>query len=134
MKAFGASLFLGLGLVCLCGCKFLLETPGPGPLPAETAVLQGKTETFTGRVVMDEGAYRFNPLNEPDTVLRLTRAKRKSDFEREQINLRKYYEKTISVKGKREGDWLWAAAVLGQWLQPGAPTGPNMKAPPPTKP
>ena len=79
---------------------------------------------------MAEGAYRFQPAKEPDAVLRLTRAKRKSDFEREQINLRKYYEKIISVKGTREDEWIWRAAVVGQWLQPGEPTGPNMNAPP----
>jgi hypothetical protein len=135
MKALVPKFFVALSLVCLCDCSFLLERPQPGAAqPMPTAKLEGKMETFTGKVVIADGAYRFNPFNEPDRFLRLTRAKKVSDFASEQLNLRKYYEKTISVKGKREGDWLWAAAVIGQWLQPGEATGPNMKAPPVPKP
>ncbi len=130
MKTLGLSLCAVVGMICLFGCKFMLEQPGPSQPTAATPKLEGPIETLTGKVVMAEGAYRFQPLKEPDSLFRLTRGKRKSDFEREQINLRKYYEKTISVKGTREDGWIWRAAVTGQWLQPGEPTGPNMKAPP----
>ena len=130
MKTLGLSLFAVVGVICLFGCKFLLQQPGPSQPTAATPKLEGPIEIFTGKVVMAEGAYRFQPLKEPDSFLRLTRGKRTSDFEREQVNLRKYFEKTISVKGTREDDWIWRAAVTGQWLQPGEPTGPNMKAPP----
>ena len=129
MKTLGLSLFAVVGVIFLFGC-FMLEQPGPSqPAPA-TPVLEGPILTMTGKVVMAEGAYRFQPAKEPDSFLRLTRAKRKSDFEKEQINLRKYFEKIISVKGSREDGWIWRAAVVGQWLQPGEPTGPNMNAPP----
>src|SRR5229473_7348932 len=119
MKTLGLSLFAVVGVICLVGCKFLLQQPGPSQPTAATPKLEGPIETLTGKVVMAEGAYRFQPLKEPDSLFRLTRGKRKSDFEREQINLRKYYEKTITVKGTREDGWIWRAAVTGQWLQPG---------------
>ncbi len=130
MKTLGLSLFAVVGVICLVGCKFLLQQPGPGQPVKPTPLVEGPIETITGKVVMAEGAYRFSPFKEPDSLLRLTRGKRTTEFEAQQINLRKYYEKTISVKGTREDDWICRAAIVGQWLQPGEPTGPNMKAPP----
>jgi hypothetical protein len=99
-----------------------------------STVLKKNAETFTGKVVMVDGAYRFSLLKDPDTLLRLTRAHRESEFAAEQINLRKYYEKTISVNGTLEDDWIWAASVVGQWTPPGGDTGPNMNAPKPSRP
>ena len=96
--------------------------------------LQKKTETFPGKVVFVDGAYRFAPMNAPKTLLRLTRARRESEFAAEQIDLRKYYEKTLSVVGTRQNDWIWGADVVGQWTPPGGDTGPNMSAPKPTRP
>jgi len=99
-----------------------------------SAVLEKHTEVFTGKVVLDDGAYRFAPLNESGTLLRLTRARKESEFESEQILLRKYYEKTITVNGTRKDDWIWGADITGQYVPPGGPTGPNMNAPKQTRP
>ena len=68
--------------------------------------------------------------DESKSVYRLTRAKRSSEFVAEQINLRKYYEKTIVIRGKREADWIWSAEIVGQWNKPGESRGANLLAPP----
>jgi len=94
-----------------------------------SALLEKHKQAFTGKVVLEEGAYRFEPLNEPGTLLKLTRARRESEFESGQILLRKYYEKTITVNGTRTDDWIWGADITGQYVPPGASTGPNMNAP-----
>src|SRR5262249_30858897 len=99
-----------------------------------SAVLHKKTETFLGKVVLVDGAYRFALSQEPAALLRLTRARRESEFAAEQINLRKYYGKTLSVIGTRQDEWIWAADVAGQWTPPGGDTGPNMTAPKPRRP
>ena len=129
------AIILSVGLLGLSGCAFgrkMLEQPsGKHEI---SAVLKKNKETFTGKVVLVDGAYRFSLLKDPDTLLRLTRAHRESEFASEQINLRKYYEKTISVDGTRQDDWIWAAAVIGQWTPPGGQTGPNMNAPKQTRP
>jgi hypothetical protein len=105
----------------------------PGEQRQTSPVLQQQTERFTGQVVLDDGAYRLKLLK-GGSVLRLTRAKRESEFAAEQINLRKYYEKTLDVKGARLGDWIWAADIMGQYTPPGGDTGPNMNAPKATRP
>lgn len=111
------------------------EHPNKAPAPPKSsALLQKQTEVFTGKVVLEEGAYRFQPLNEPKASLKLTRARRESEFEKEQILLRKYYEKTITVNGTRKDDWIWGADITGQYVPPGGPTGPNMNAPKQTRP
>jgi hypothetical protein len=99
-----------------------------------SALLEKHMEMFTGKVVLDDGAYRLELLNEPGTMLRLTRAKRESEFEKDQILLRKYYEKTITVNGTRKDDWIWAADITGQYVPPGGSTGANMNAPKQTRP
>jgi hypothetical protein len=99
-----------------------------------SAVLHKKTETFLGKVVLVDGAYRLALSQEPAALLRLTRARRESEFAAEQINLRKYYGKTLSVIGTRQDEWIWAADVAGQWTPPGGDTGPNMTAPKPRRP
>jgi hypothetical protein len=124
------------GLFALSGCaigKKMLEQPG-GPPQKESAKLERKTEVFTGKVVLVDGAYRLRLLKDQDTLLRLTRARRESEFAKEQINLRKYYEKTISVNGTLQDDWIFGADVVGQWTPPGGDTGPNMQAPKQTRP
>ena len=95
--------------------------------------LEKKTEVFTGKVVMIDGAYRLRLLKD-QTVLRLTRARRESEFGSGQILLRKYYEKVISVNGTLYGDWIFGADIVGQWTPPGGDTGPNMSAPKQTRP
>jgi hypothetical protein len=117
----------------LVGCAWFLEQPSGTP-PQQTPRLQGEVETFVGKVVFVDGAYRFAPLKEPNALLRLTKAERESEFEAYQIKLKKYFEKTLSVNGKRKDDWLWDAQVIGQWVPPGGSTGPNMAAPKPTRP
>jgi hypothetical protein len=97
-------------------------------------MLHKKTETFIGKVMLVDGAYRFALAQEPKTLLRVTRARRESEFAAEQIDLRKYYGKTLSVIGTRQDEWIWGADVAGQWTQPGGDTGPNMTAPKPTRP
>jgi hypothetical protein len=129
------AILLSLGLFALSGCAFgkkMLEQPsGKHEI---SGVLKKNTETFTGQVALVDGAYRLSLLKDPDTLLRLTRAHRESEFAAEQVNLRKYFEKTISVNGTRQDDWIWDAAVIGQWTPPGGDTGPNMNAPKQTKP
>lgn len=111
----------------------MLEQPS-GPPQKESAKLERKTEVFTGKVVMIDGAYRLQVLKDPDKILKLTRARRESEFAKQQINLRKYYEKTISVNGTLHDDWIFGADVVGQWTPPGGDTGPNMSAPKPSHP
>ena len=122
-------------VIAFTGCAFTKKlTEQPSGEHKTSARLQKKTETFTGKVMFVDGTYRFAPVNEPKTLLRLTRARRETEFVVEQIKLRKYYEKTISVVGTRQDDWIWGADVVGQWTPPGGDTGPNMNAPRPTKP
>ena len=111
----------------------MLEQPHGTP-QKESAKLERKTEVFTGQVVLVDGAYRLKLLKDPDTLLRLTRARKESEFAKEQINLRKYYEKTISVNGTLYGEWIFGADVVGQWTPAGGDTGPNMNAPKASRP
>jgi hypothetical protein len=96
--------------------------------------LEKHREIFTGKVVLDDGAYRLELASEPSSRLKLTRARRESEFESDQILLRKYYEKTITVNGTRKDDWIWGADITGQYTPPGGATGPNMSAPKQTRP
>ena len=130
------AIMLSVGLFALSGCalgKKMLEQPS-GPSQKQSAKLERKTEVFTGKVVLVDGAYRLSLLKDPDTLLRLTRARRETEFAQQQINLRKYYEKTISVNGTLQDDWIFGADIVGQWTPPGGDTGPNMNAPKQTRP
>src|SRR4029077_1207745 len=109
------------GVFVLFGCSFgkkMLEQPSGQHEVSPT--LKKQTETFTGSVVLDEGAYRFKLLKN-DSLVRLTRAKRDSEFAAEQINLRKYYEKKLDVRGtlSDDGNWIWAADIMAQYTPPG---------------
>jgi hypothetical protein len=134
---------LSIALLSLTGCQVMhvmMEQPGDREKrlgvsrTASSALLEKKTEVFTGKVVMVDGAYRFQLLKDPDAILRLTRARRESEFAAEAINLRKYYEKTISVNGTLHDEWIFGADIVGQWTPPGGETGPNMNAPKASKP
>jgi len=133
MKPILTSLF-----VCALALSGCMVTKKPSEQPSGkhqiSAVLHKKTETFLGKVVLVDGAYRFALAREPERLLRLTRARRESEFAAEQIDLRKYYGKTLSVIGTRQDEWIWGADVAGQWTPPGGDTGPNMTAPKPTRP
>lgn len=111
----------------------MLEQPS-GVREPDSPKLERKTEVFTGKVVLIDGAYRLRLLKDPDTVLKLTRGRRESDFAKQQILLRKYYEKTISVNGTLYQDWIFGADIVGQWTPLGGDTGPNMNAPKQTRP
>jgi hypothetical protein len=137
------AILLSIALLSLIGCQVahvMMEQPGDREKrlgvnrAASSALLERKTEVFTGKVVMVDGAYRFQLLKDPDTILRLTRARRESEFAAEAINLRKYYEKTISVNGTVHDEWIFGADIVGQWTPPGGATGPNMNAPKASKP
>jgi hypothetical protein len=92
---------------------------------------KAQTETLTGKVVLVKAGYRIKLMDDGSgTFFRVTRGKRSREFLTEQINLRKYYEKTIVVRGKREDDWIWSAEIVGQWNKPGESRGPNLLAPP----
>jgi len=110
----------------------MLEQPS-GPRQPDSPKLERKTEVFTGKVVLDDGAYRLRLLKN-DTLVRLTRARQETEFPKQQINLRKYYEKVISVNGTLYGEWIFGADIVGQWTPPGGDTGPNMSAPKQTRP
>src|SRR5437879_11973493 len=100
----------------------MLEQPSGQP-EKESAKLERKTEVFTGKVVLADGAYRFQLLKDPDTLLRLTRARRESEFAKEQINLRKYYEKTVSVNGTLYREGIFGTDIAAQWIPPSGGTG-----------
>jgi hypothetical protein len=130
-------------LLFLNGCEFgrmMMEQPSSRAERLKvdekksSALIEKHIEVFTGKVVLDNGAYRLQLLNEPGSLLKLTRARRESEFEAEQILLRKYYEKTITVNGTRKDDWIFGADITGQYVPPGGPTGPNMNAPKQTRP
>jgi hypothetical protein len=138
-----------LGLLFLTGCQLgrtIMEQPSDRAKrlkvnepteqgqPKSSALLEKHAEVFVGKVVLDDGAYRLALSKDPSTLLRLTRARRESEFEADQINLRKYYEKVITVNGTRKDNWIWAADITGQFVPPGGQTGPNMSAPKPSRP
>jgi hypothetical protein len=93
-----------------------------------TTKLEGQTETFSGKVVLVAPGYRLK-LSESEELVRLTRAKKRSEMATEEITLKKYYEKTLAVQGRREGEWIWSAEIVGQWLHPGEARGSNLNAP-----
>jgi hypothetical protein len=126
MKLPVRSLILALGMICLEGCAHGAKQAAPAP--AQPSKLQGQSERFTGRVVLVTAGYRLK-LTESEELVRLTRAKKRSELATEEINLKKYYEKTLAFRGRREGEWIWGAEVLGQWLRPGEQRGSNLTAP-----
>jgi hypothetical protein len=128
MKTFVLSIGAAVALLLSCGCTHAVQQRNAATPPAMTRT--APTERFTGKVVLVGAGYRLRLLDEPESLLRLTRAKRNSEFVAEQINLMKYYEKTIVVQGKRRDDWIWAAEIVGQWLRPGESRGSNLLAPP----
>jgi hypothetical protein len=129
-----------IGLLFLTGCRVMMEQPSDRAKrlnvneQKSSASLEKHTEVFMGKVVLADGAYRLALSKDPDTLLRLTRARRESEFEADQINLRKYYEKVITVNGTRKDEWIWGADIAGQFVPPGGQTGPNMSAPKASRP
>ena len=129
---YGVILLVSLGMA---GCTALNPF---APLPeskrstsrdAAPVLHGGEKQRFTGKVVLVTAGYRLR-LEDSGDLVRLSRAKRGSELANDEIGLRKYYEKTLAVRGKREGEWLWDAEVVGQWNKPGESRGPNVLAPP----
>ena len=81
----------------------------------------------------DEG-YRFLRSDDPSNLQRLTRAKKMKEAVAKEIQLRKYFGKTLVVQGESQEDWILGAEVLGQWLRPGEPRGSTLTGPEPKKP
>jgi len=99
---------------------------------AVMADVRGPSQTFTGEVVRRNGEYRFKLLGEePEKIQRLTRSRDPHEFASDEIHLRKYYGKTIVVKGIAHDDWIVKADVVGQWLRPGEPRGSTLVGPEP---
>lgn len=114
------------------GCGRLnpwVPLPPQGSTTPPSPKLHTETQTFTGKVVLVTEGYRLR-LSDSGKIVRVTRAKRETEFAAKEINLRKYYEKNLAVSGSRGGDWLWGAEIVGQFVQPGEATGPNLLAPP----
>jgi hypothetical protein len=128
MKTFVLPFGAAVALFLLFGCTHGAQQPNTAGQPATAS--KTPTETFTGKVILAEAGYRLRLANEPESLLRLTRARKSSEFAAKQINLTKYYEKTIVVRGKRQDDWIWVADIVGQWLRPGETRGSNLLAPP----
>jgi hypothetical protein len=129
VKILRLTLIAGASVIGLCGC-WILETPQPGAQrPAMTPKLEPQRKDFTGKVILVDNAYRVELIKEPGSRMRLTRARRESEFAEQQIYLKKYFEKTIVIRGTRQDDWIWGADIIGQWTKPGESQGPNMNAP-----
>ncbi len=122
-------LFVALLLCIFLGCSHGPNERVPTPASEKPAKLTGPSETFTGKVVLAAEGYRLKMSDETEDALRLTRAKKRGEFAAEEIHLKKYYEKTLAVHGTREGEWIWDADIVGQWLHPGESRGPNVLAP-----
>ncbi len=98
-------------------------------------------EHFNGEVVRRNGEYRFklsNPAKaEPgnpapvEQVFRLSRSRDPKEFASDEIHLRKYFGKTIVVKGILESGWIAKADIVGQWNRPGETRGPTLTGPEP---
>ena len=137
MKSFGLSV-AALTALCLVACHLGERTTPASEAAAKTP---RHTETFTGEVVKRNNEYRFRLLTQPqpeatvepapEQILRLTRANNASDFVSEEIHMRKYYGKTIVVKGQLDEDWIAKADIVGQWLRPGETRGSTLVGPEP---
>jgi hypothetical protein len=122
-----SKVIVALSLICLAGCSFFAGISEKPPKPEKpTAPLV----SLTGQVIRTENGYRFQPLKETE-ALRLTKATDKKEAAAEEIILRKYFGKTLVVRGQREGDWIFGAQVMGQWLRPGEKRGSTLLGPEP---
>ena len=137
MKVSGKLSIALLIMALSLGCSQLhdwVRQPGPNqpadaPRPVSTKV-RSERETIAGQVVLVAQGYRFRPNDQPNKEYRLSRADISSELANQEIGLRKYYGKTLVVKGRKQDDWLADAAVIGQFLKPGESAGPNTTAPP----
>jgi hypothetical protein len=129
VKAFILPFSVVFGLTCLCACS---HGPKQSSEPAASVKEEsGPIETYTGTVVKTDEGYRFKPEKDPENLQRFTRSKRGANLASDEIDLRKYFGKTLVVKGDYRHGWLLRATVLGQWLRPGEPRGATLLGPEP---
>jgi hypothetical protein len=122
---------LAFSALCLFACSHGGTQPEATP-PAATAKVPSHFEKITGEIVRRNGEYRFKLLGEePEKILRLSRSKDPREFANDEIHLRKYYGKTLVVKGILYEDWIAKADIIGQWLRPGEPRGSTLVGPEP---
>lgn len=129
MKFSGIVVVAVAALLSLFACSHG-QKQAEAPAQPATTKLQGNSQKYTGQVVLVAEGYRFRPNDSPDDLFRMTRATRPNELTSLEIHLRKYYGKSLVVRGKRQDNWLWEATVLGQWLKPGESAGPVVTAPP----
>lgn len=118
-----------LSIAGLFGCAHGGEKAETAAKPASTKI-RTEREMITGEVVLMPEGYRFRPNEEPDKTYRLSRSDVTNDLVNQELHMRKYYGKTLVVRGRKQEDWLADAAVIGQFLKPGESSGPNTTAPP----
>jgi hypothetical protein len=127
MKTLGLQLFVAVGLVGLCGCSFFA---GISEKPPKSEKPEGPLVTLTGQVIRTEDGYRFKPLKETEG-LRLTKASEKRNAVSEEIIMRKYFGKTLVIRGLRQEGWIFRVQIMGQWLRPGEKRGSTLLGPEP---
>jgi hypothetical protein len=132
VKALLCRLSVVSSLICLTSCSNFVHWAFA--TEARKSDTPRQIETFTGQVVLVSTGYRFRPSSETEAesanLKRLTRSKKgNGNYESNEIYLRKYFGKMLTVRGETDGDWIVEADILGQWLHPGEPTGPNMSGP-----
>src|ERR1700730_2298854 len=127
MPNFG-KVIVALSVICLAGCSFFA---GITEKPPKSEKPEGPLVTLTGQVIRTEDGYRFKPLKETEG-LRLTKANQKRNAVSEEIIMRKYFGKTLVVRGQREEGWIYGAQIMGQWLRPGEKRGSTLLGPEPT--
>ena len=122
-----AKVIAALSLICLASCSFFT---GISEKPEKPEKPTGPLVTLTGEVIRTENGYRFKPLKETE-ALHLTKATARKEAAAEEINLRKYFGKTLVIRGQRQDDWIFRAEVMGQWLRPGEKRGSTLLGPEP---
>jgi hypothetical protein len=130
MQARNFRYLIALSLVGLSSCSHGGSQSGAAPAVV-AARTPRKIETFTGEVIKVAEGYRFKPANDPNNLQRFTRAKKSGNYVYEELNLRKYFGKTLVVSGESVPGWLLEVNVVGQWLRPGEPRGSTLTGPEP---
>jgi hypothetical protein len=128
MKRFALQFFAALSLLCFFACSHRANQDAQ---TAATAKAPRHIETFTGKILKTDDGYRFKPLSDQENLQRITRAKRGNNYETEEINMRKYFGKTLVIRGDSDDGWILEAVVLGQWLRPGEKRGSTLTGPEP---
>src|ERR1700736_2463593 len=107
MKTLSLQFFVAISLVCLCGCGLFRGITEKAP-PTEP---RGQLVTLPGQVIRTEGGYRFKRLKETE-AFRLSKAGHAKDAVSEETSLRKYFGKTLVVRGERKGEWIIRVQIM----------------------